>query len=431
MHTNHQQVDKRKVKKNPIHNHKRSHVKSSIIRLMAVTSVTTLLLTGCWDNHELESLAFVTVLGIDEGKHDNLKITYQYFTPTTEAPKVHGAPLITTFEAPSFGLAENIANVTTDRMITSQQLKVTMIGEKFGKKNDVARVLEGMVRSRTYRRDIMLITSIESANTTIRANRSKLGSTSLDFIENMRNQHSFTGLMPVETLNDFLVANESGDRLAYTALVAINKPAPLSKMAGEDVNREAGQFSRQGGDDKVEFAGAEIYRGDRAAGRLTGQEARILLMLKHEVKTFLVGLRDPIHKERRNTLLIHQFLSPRVSAHLDKGRLHFIINVPLDATLDSSTAELNYVQDVTLRHKLEKQFNHSFEQETIDLIKRCQTEFKGDPFGLAYAIKWRFLTENDWKKFNYTKHFNEARFTVYYDVQISNFGKQRAPYGSD
>ncbi len=403
-----------------------------IKRLLVMSSLMSLLITGCWDNHELESLAFVTVIGIDEGKHDNLKITYQYFTPSTESPKATGShsPLITTFEAPSFGVAENIANVTTDRMITSQQLKVAIVSEKFGKKNDVARVLEGMVRSRTYRRDIMLITSIDPTDAAIRANRSKLGSTSLDFIENMRNQHSFTGFMPVETLNDFLIQNNSGDTLAYTGLIAISKNLPLSRNASKEENRIAGQFSRRGGDDQIQFIGAEIYRGDRAVGRLTGQETRILLLLHHEIKTFLVGLHDPHHKERRNTLLFHQMMPPHIHAHMDKGRVHFIINVPLDATLDSTTSEINYVQDTKQRHLLEQQFDHKYELETLKLLKRCQTEFKGDPFGLSHSLKWGFFTEQSWKRFDYVKHFNQARFTVHYDVHISNFGKQRAPYGS-
>ncbi|PWI56869.1 hypothetical protein BM613_11580 [Sulfoacidibacillus thermotolerans] len=361
-----------------------------------------------------------------------MKITYQFFTPATESPKHSGVhkPLVTTFQAPSFGVAENIANVSSDRMITSQQLKVTIISESFAKKNDVARVLEGMVRSRSYRRDILLVTSLDDASDTIRANLSKLGSTSLDFIENMRNQHTFTGFLPVETLNDFLIANESGDTLAFTGLVALNKQSSSGESTNQSENRIAGQFPIKNGDDPLQYIGAEIYRGDRAAGRLTGQETRIVLLLQRKIGTFLMELPDIHHSDRRNTLLLRQIIGPRIRAHLDHGQLHFIIHVPLDATLDSTTAEINYVQDTKQRRLLERVFDQKLQHETVKLLHRCQKEFRGDPIGLYPAIKWRFLTEKSWRQFNYTKHFNKARFIVQYEIEITNFGKQRAPFGA-
>lgn len=402
--------------------------------LGALAAVLTGLSTGgCWDNHELEDQAFITIAGLDESGHNSVKLTFQYMTPSAEGPKHQGSskPLTTTFLTPSLGVATNIAETTTDRLVTGRQLKVVILSEKMAKKEQIMSFLEGMVRERDYRRDILLLTSVQAPDVIIRANRSRLGSTSLNFIENMRHQYLSTAMFPETTLNDFLIDNENGDNLALTGLASLptSKAVPTgdTRSEGEQV---AGHTKKEGGDNEAQFLGAEVYAGGQAVGRLTGREVRAVLLLRGRAHSFLQSIRDPFKPQDHDTLQLYQLLSPHLKAHLDGDRLHFVMDIPLYATLGSTTSQVDYVQNDRLRQVLAKAYEKQLAKMTLRLFKRSQQEFGGDIFHLARAIKMRYWTEQDWKAFNYTRHYRLARLTVRYHVHLKDFGKQRYPYGT-
>ncbi|MCY0902008.1 MAG: hypothetical protein OWU32_07430 [Firmicutes bacterium] len=389
----------------------------------------SLLLSGCWDNHELEDLAFVTVIGLDVAPGNNLRITYQYLTPPAEDPRKGNTgktPLTTTFLVPSFGSAPMIAATTTDRLITAQQVKALVISEELAHREDILPFLDGMVRERAYRRDVLLVTSLDSARAFMRANRSKLGSNTLTYIENMRHQHLYTGMFPEVTLNDFLIASETTDQLGLMGLAAIaSKPKPPEKSVVAEGQELPGSIQKKGGDNGLQFSGAAVYQGGRDIGRLTGQEVRCVLLLRGDIGTFSQTVMDPFRPGMHDTLQVFQVIPPSIHPTLRRGRLSYRIDVNLYGALSSETSKVDYVQTLTSQKKLREAFETMMESDVSKLLRRSQTEFRGDVCQLDRALRWRFWTEDDWKRFNYTKHFEMARFDVRFHLHLKEFGKQR------
>lgn len=411
------------------------HYTHRVIRhslILSLLFASTFALTGCWDNHELEDLTFISIIGVDEApQKNNLQISFQYEAPLSiqgSNPNVtQNTNIIATFISPSFGAARNLANITTDRQISLLQCKAILFSEALIKHEDAIELMEALVRERDFRRDIAVITSLDPIEKIMHLNRSKLGSSSARTLENLRNQVNYTSLVPNTTLNDFFIRVESGNTLPITPLIAI-KPrlSKTSQLKNED-EVYAGQVALNQGDNPIEAMGAEVYQNNLGVGRLNGAEVRIYAIMRKHAGQFIKSFDDPLKHGARDAVMIKQYYSPHVTAHLDKTRLHFVIDVPLQATLIGTNAGVDFVQNARNTRMLERGLESHLEHETLALLRRCQTEFHGDIFGFSSALKTRFLTDQSWQAFHYVEKFNHAKFTVRYHILMNSFGKQRAP----
>lgn len=391
-----------------------------------------LALSGCWDNHELEDLNFISVIGADPGTGNNLRVSYQYEAPMPPNQSGAGASqqhnnIVATFMTPSFGAARNIANITTDRQLTLVQTKAVVIGEELAKKRDTLALMESLVREREFRRDISVVTSIDPAEVVMRNSHSKIGSTAARYLENLRNQPNYTGMYPNTSMNSFLVAHESEDSLPITPLIGMKPPLTNDSHARREDDKYAGQVPLDGGDNPLEAMGAEVYRAGLACGRLSGDEVRIYLMVRGQAQHFVKSVTDPEKLTDRDAAELEQRFAPHTAVRMEGRRLHVDVDVPLLASLISTTSKVDYVQNTNNTRVLEHAFNQQLQSETVQLMHRCQTEFQGDIFGFGGRVRWRFLTEPQWKAFHYREHFLKAIIHVRYHVKFTTFGKQKTP----
>ncbi|MBK1809911.1 Ger(x)C family spore germination protein [Clostridium sp. YIM B02505] len=54
------------------------------INLLTILLILTMLLTGCWDNKDINDLIIVSSMALDKGEHDNLKVTLLCIRPTSQ-----------------------------------------------------------------------------------------------------------------------------------------------------------------------------------------------------------------------------------------------------------------------------------------------------------------------------------------------------------
>lgn len=395
-------------------------------------SVTTLTTTGCWDNHELEDLAFIDAIGVDEGPHENFEITYEIMNASTEAAiqgkrTPAGRPIYATVIAKNGIEGRVYTNISSDRLMTNSQEKILILGEKLLRKPHSLNLIEMLVREREFRRDLFVITSLDQVDSVLRSNDSKLATLPDRYLENMRRQHQFTATIPNSSLNDFLVAHEVGDWLPVMPLIGLQ---PKQSTLNNTVSREEmlpGRIPIRGGVNKIQMLGAEVfnYKG-LATGRLSGPEVQIYLTMLGHVQTFIYSL--PAHDVIDTVMLLRQDVQPMVHAKMQRGHLVFDVDIPFIATLLATNTTTDIVLNATETKQLEREVDKVLSQQTMALFKRTKKEFHGDLFQLSHNIKWRFLTEDAWRQFNWPKRYMSARLHVHYHVRITTFGKQRTPF---
>lgn len=58
-------------------------MKRKLLSLILILSISTFLLTGCYDARGVETLAYALAIGIDEGENNILTLSVQFANPSS------------------------------------------------------------------------------------------------------------------------------------------------------------------------------------------------------------------------------------------------------------------------------------------------------------------------------------------------------------
>lgn len=97
-----------------------------------------MLLTGRWDQLELEEQAYVVVMGLDKGASGMVDVTFQIANPqvgSTDKGSAQNEPPsdTVTFSTPDILSAKDIANSIVTRTISFSHLRTIIVGEELAK----------------------------------------------------------------------------------------------------------------------------------------------------------------------------------------------------------------------------------------------------------------------------------------------------------
>ncbi len=93
-------------------------------------------LNGCWGNLEVEETAYILAIGFDQGKDDNLNITFQIANPKEigSGSKGNKAYVFDTLEAPLPIAGYTLLNTIHTRKISLLHTKAYIFSEELAKK---------------------------------------------------------------------------------------------------------------------------------------------------------------------------------------------------------------------------------------------------------------------------------------------------------
>lgn len=116
----------------------------------------TLCLTGCWDSHELNQLAFQTALGIDKSSNNEFIVTIQILNSRAIASQksTNEAPIVV-FTDEGYNLLETIRSMNTrsPRRITGTHLQTIVFGEEFAR-SGISEVVDFLLRDYQHSPDL-------------------------------------------------------------------------------------------------------------------------------------------------------------------------------------------------------------------------------------------------------------------------------------
>ncbi|WP_375533171.1 Ger(x)C family spore germination protein [Paenibacillus terreus] len=128
-----------------------------VLRLLAVLTVLPLL-SGCWENQELNEIAFVLGLGIDKAK-DGYKVSMQVVIPSQieSAGGGGGTPVtLYTYKVPTVYEAFRNFTLKSPRQSYLGHVRVLIIGEELAR-SGMAETLDVLKRSREMRTDYYIL----------------------------------------------------------------------------------------------------------------------------------------------------------------------------------------------------------------------------------------------------------------------------------
>ncbi|NLK96496.1 MAG: Ger(x)C family spore germination protein, partial [Epulopiscium sp.] len=103
------------------------------------------------------------------------------------------------------------------------------------------------------------------------------------------------------------------------------------------------------------------------------------------------------------------------------------VTVPLVLSITSIPSETDYVTNIKNQELLKNSIQKRMESITMELVKKTQKEFGGEPFLWSEIARRKFWLFEDFNKYNWPEKYKNAKVTVKYDIRIEDFGKHYKP----
>jgi spore germination protein KC len=224
--------------------------------LLLLTAVLAALLSGCWDNHELDTLFIVTGVALDAaGDSDQTDITLQV-SKTQPKSGDSGQPgpqddAMLLLKSTRHTLLEAMMafNRSSSRTLLLQHNQVLVMGARLAEQG-VWNHMDVFLRERSTRMEVLMIIAENRAEEVVSA---KLGQEKLSGIYLSRMVQNLSNVSPYYKVRMLDFASRLLDK--STAPVA-----PLISVVEEDGGQE------------IRMLGMAVFKGDRMIGRLSNDE---------------------------------------------------------------------------------------------------------------------------------------------------------------
>lgn len=403
---------------------------------LAIIFLAVPLLGGCWGATETDEVAYVLSMGFDKGTKDNLLVTFMVANPLATAGQAGGGgppreiALTTSVEAIAPASSLDLMNTATTRRLSLQHTKSYIFSEELAREG-LGRWLAPLNRLNDLRETANVYIVKGKASEFMEKNKPLLEmspSKQYELIARLPYINSF--FLPVQ-FKDFYEQVKSASIEPSMPLVAIHEgelgTAALGPLRGG--HYEVGPYTAGGvpikGKNKAQFIGMGVFRRDRMVGELTGTETRAYLVIRGKFKNATINLPDPIAgKEQYIGLRVKQGRSPEHrTTILEDGTVVVDVNVFLEAEIVAIASGINY-EDPDKKPLLEKALIQHVEKRCNEIVRRSQEEFNADIFGFGYIVKHHFLTQQQWKEFNWSERYPYAQVKVKVHAKIRRTGLQ-------
>lgn len=385
-------------------------------------------LTACWNQKELTDLAFVMALGIDKGKNEKYKVSFQFVNPgNVAAGQTGGGP----GQGPAIAVARSTGDTITEaarkvtkkipRVLYYAHTNLVVISEEVAKEKDLLlSVFDSLGRDPEFRRTTELVIA--------RNNSAEEIVSSLSLLEKL----------PVNKITKQIETNERmlGEDLSVnvddfvSGIVSTGKEPIVTGylLTGEkEQAKKLDVLEKTIPDAFLQSDGLAVFRDGKLAGWINHENARGVLWILNKVKSTNINLDWGGKKNAINVVPIRSKTKVSVSFKHNKPVIHVALENEGWISEANTAINLTDPKEIT---KIEKKVEEEIKKEINKTISIAQ-EHKSDIFGFGERVHradpklWRKM-EGDWNE-----HFSELEVIVKVDSYIRREGVIINPFWSN
>lgn len=257
-------------------------------------------LTGCYDRYELDNLAYVIAVGVDQGKNNNVDITYQIAIPLkiTGENSETGKDTYTTYtvSAPSFSIGNTLVNTRLSKEINLSHIKLILYSEDLAKAGLSGHVNVYMSHSE-IRPKVAFAVCEGKAKDFLSEISPKLEANPARYYELLFSSYNYASLTAGTELIDFYTASQSIDRDSF---------ATYLKLSDDSENKEGLP------------SGLAIFKGSKMIGILESDLILSHSILTNNLKRANFSVPDFNKKDRVISVYIDQMSPPSIKVTLSR-----------------------------------------------------------------------------------------------------------------
>lgn len=410
------------------------------LSLSVCVILLVMFLSSCYDAREIGDYAYISMLGIDEGVSDTLRLTFHIPEFQTSGNDNGGGggsgsnekektdKEVISLDAPSLLSGVAILNNSVSKILNFMHMKAIIISEKMAQKEEVGEIVAGFMRYRQIRGTTNIIICKGTAQEFIKALKPYQGNLITETIDELIKVSSNTGFITDFTFRDMY----DRIKLPLTQFLgtygAVNEGKNLKddghgpgftgyKIPGDYL---AGEAPLKGGP-KVELCGSAVFYEGKMVGTLTGFETQMVRLVYGTLKRVAFTIQDPLSPNMYIPIEIKEFEKPKVRIDLSSDRPKIQLDIKLEGDITSIPSRIHY-EDIKYNKILEQTFEQFIKSGLERTFQKGQ-ELKADIFDFGTTALKQFLTIPQWEEYKWGEKFVEAELDARVDFVIRRTGK--------
>ncbi|WP_342472131.1 Ger(x)C family spore germination protein [Metasolibacillus sp. FSL H7-0170] len=385
------------------------HKTASILLLISIC----LLLSGCWSKKELNDIAIVVALGIDQ-QGDEYEVTVQVVNPGEISSKqpTSGRSPVTTYSATGATLFEAIRKVTllAPRKSYFSHLQIIVLGSELIE-SGIKPALDFLSRDHEFRNDLNVIAAYETTAkdiVSVLTPVEKIPANKIRFsLKISEKAWGSTVTVALYELIDALHDEENSFVLSTLELLG-SKEIGMSK---ENVDQIVVPTI-------LKYNGLAVFKQGKIVGLLTDEESKGYNFLTDNIKGTIEQITCP-DGGNLATEITHSKTTVKGKIDNNTPKIHVIVNVQqnvgevkcvIDLTKEQTIKEINDKTSDIIKQKIEKTLHVLQQKYEADAAQFNKVLHKQEP------KKWRDI-KNEW-----TTLFPDVEVTVDVNVHTRNSG---------
>ena len=403
-----------------------------LVRLFAAIlclSITMAIFTGCYDNREIEDLAYVIAIGIDEADGNSFNLTFQTAVPQAITGGGGEGTDITSYKTENFLTGLKKSSQYLSRTINLSHTKIIVVSEAIAKKGITAFV-NGLQQGMQIRQDINIVVAADGAKKYLESIQPKLSSNPSRYYELLFKSYQSDFLVPYAQLEDYIYRskNQGAQPIAiYTAtdtsIIESKKPegrgdGEKKDSGGSDKKSGGGSDNSGGGEEpkRMSLSGLAVFQQDKMVGKLNAREASVFALMTGS-NNINMDIEDPLDKRFKVLGNLKQDKASSTKVTFRNGKPVIGINLNLDINVQSVQSDYDY--DIPRNADiLNKAYKEMLEKEVRALLIKLTYQYKSDVFGYGELAKKNFVTNKEWQKYNWLKIFPETKYDIKLNTEV-------------
>lgn len=395
------------------------------IFIIIVILVFILAFTPSYTSLNMDNLAYVVAMGIDEGEVEKFKITFEFTTGSSGSESGSSgekSPLIiNSVEASSIDSAINLMNSYMARQLNLSHCKIIVFSEKVASQG-ISNEIYTLANDSQIRPSSNIIISKNGAEDYISNSTPVLENLITKYYEIFPNSSKYTGYVYNVTLGDFFNQLVCHTCESFAILGGVN----LNPIGSNSTNPSASSISTIkstnttfSGQENSENLGVAVFKEDKLIGELTALETLCLSIIRGEVDSFLITIANPDEPSETIDIMMHPTNHRKIKVRIINGFPYITFDAKFTGRIYSMKENSKYL-DSSVLEGVSREVNRYLEEVLTQYLYRTSTEFKSDinAFG-KYSLS-NFLTTPEFEEYNWQANYANSTFKVSIQSEIES-----------
>ena len=346
------------------------------MKIKFLIPILLILITGCYNYHELNQLAITTGIGIDKGVEKNYKVTVQVLNTKKSSKEMSSSDLpefvIYESEADTIQEALRLIILESSKRIYANHMQLMVIGDELAKEG-IKDILDVFFRNSDSRKQFQVVVAKDTTANNILSILTPLEEISAQKIsETIKMDNRYLGVNEKITFEELV-----SDYLDETKEIVI---PTVSLIGNVDDGISQDNIENTKANTTLKNESMALFKEDKLLDYLSEKESILLNLIRGKIKNTILT-----YKCDNNKNIVIETYNTKESLNTKINPLTLNIKINANASINEITCDIdleNEKEIENIKNNIEKELNENIKTFIKNIIEKYQI----DPFTIENNI---------------------------------------------